>query len=83
MATILIECQIKVVDDEFIKQLFRKTIETGNDLIEIPEMPGVCFNKIIGVSKGEEPLDLRGLKDRISVAMYGDAPTKVILMKKS
>ena len=82
MATVLVEYQIRVVDDGLIKQLYKKTMETGNDLAEIPELPGVCLHEIIDITKGGEILNISGLKDRIDGATYGDTPTAIMLVRK-
>ena len=57
-------------------------METGNDLAEIPELPGMCFHEIIGITKGGEMLNISGLKDRIDGATYGDTPIAIILVRK-
>ena len=82
MAIVLIEYQIKVVDDEVIEKLYNKTIEDGNDLAEISELPGVCFHDVISVSKDGEILEFSRLKDRIDVATLGDSPTAVMFVRK-
>jgi len=82
MAIVLIEYQIKVVDDEVIKKLYGKTIEDGSDLAEVPELPGVCFHNVISVSKEGEILVFGKSKDRIDTATLGDSPTAVMLVRR-
>ena len=80
MPTVIVEFQIRVVSDELMRKLFENS--KGNDLVEIPELPGITMREIKGMSKGYEPLDISGLKDRIDAATFGDAPTAVVFVRK-
>jgi len=82
MATVIVDFQIRVVDDDLMRKLFGETKKSGNDLLEIPELPGVCLREIKGTSRGGEPLNFSGLLDRIDVAAVGETPTAVLLVRK-
>lgn len=81
MATVIVEIQLRVVEDEAVRKFYDTTVSAGNDLAEDLELSGVCLNDIIGISFKGQPLDIRGLQDRIYVVAKG-IPTAVIFVRK-
>ena len=84
MVTVIVRYTIIVVDDEAIKNLW-DTGSAKEDLnVEIPGLPGVTLGEVLSsdISKGHEPLKISGLRDRIAVAIGGEPPTKVLLVRQ-
>ena len=84
MVTVIVEYTIMVIDDEAIKNLWDTGNTKENVGVEIPGLPGVTLGEVFSsdISKGYEPLKISGLRDRIAVAIGGEPPTKVLLVRQ-
>lgn len=82
MSTVLIEYNLRVVPDEVVARFRERTTRSGSALTEIPELPGVCLDRIDGISKGGEPLSLATLVNRFAVEHHGEMPTGFLLVRR-
>ena len=79
---IIVEYEISTADDESLKSLIEKTKKEGNDLVDVPDLPGITVQSISGISVGWKKFDLARLITHIQVATKGEEPSKILLVSK-
>lgn len=82
MPYVFIEYNLRIVGDEAVKNLYNEVKRTGDVLTEIPELPGVCLDSIMGISKGRYPLNTETLENQITAEMMGETPTAVMFVRR-
>lgn len=90
MAVLIFEVTCRLVSDEVINALFKKSAAEGDDRIEIPELPGVSLRSIQDIMWPKDPIKTAGLErarflargckypiTRIMIVRKGDVPSEI------
>jgi hypothetical protein len=83
MAVLIFEVTCRLVSEEVINALYKKSAEEGDDRVEIPELPGISFCSIQDIMGLEDPIKTSGLERARFLATGCRYPiTKVIIVRK-
>lgn len=86
MATLIFEVEFRLVSDEVIGALLKKTTEE-NGVKEVKQISGICFGDIKAVTKNNEPLALHRLYLQEAVEITSSLSkfpiTQILLIRKN